>query len=143
MNNLPLEWALIEFPGNQFKGEIVPELYRLVEQGIIRIVDVVFISKDKDGGYTSVELNDLPADVYSQFVPLREHLSSLFTEEDVASLAVRVPADSAALVLLWQNTWTENFRRAVANANGKLLGQERIPAEVVDEVMAEMTASKA
>jgi hypothetical protein len=66
-NVVPLDYALIEFQGNQFKGEIAPEIYRLVEQGFIRIIDLVFISKDKKGNFTVLELNDLPKEQYSQF----------------------------------------------------------------------------
>jgi len=99
----------------------------LAKEKVVNLMDAIAITKTAEG---------------KLIVPLREHLALLLTEEDVDSLAARVPADSAALILLWQNTWTENIRRAIANANGKLLGQERIPAKVVDEVMAEMTASK-
>lgn len=141
-NVVPLDYAVIGFPGNKFKGEIAPEIYRLADEGLIRIIDVVFISKDKQGQYTVLELNDLPDDQYAQFAPLTEHMDPLFTPEDVASLAESVPADSSALVLLWQNVWTDKFRRAVANADGQVLVHERIPAEVLNEVLAEVAAQK-
>jgi hypothetical protein len=143
MTTIPLDWVLIGFTGNQFKGEIVPELYSLVERGIIRIVDLVFVAKDANGEYTVLELNDLPDEEYAQFVPLADHLDPLFTPEDVQNIAQRVPANSAALSILWQNTWTETFRRAVENANGILLAQERIPGEVLDEVYQEIAAAQA
>lgn len=141
-NVVPLDFAVIGFPGNKFKGEIAPEIYRLAEEGLIKIIDVVFISKDKDGQFTALELNDLTDEEYAQFVPLAEHMDPLFTAEDVASLAGSVPAGSSALVLLWQNVWTEKFRRAVANADGVVLVHERVPAEVLNEVMAEIAAQK-
>jgi hypothetical protein len=87
-------------------------------------------------------LNDLPKEQYSQFVPLTKHLAPLFTAEDVTSLAAITPANSSTLVVLWQNIWTEKFRRAVANANGRIRVHERIPADVLNEVMAEVAAAK-
>ena len=51
----PLEYALIGFKGNQFSGKIVPELLDLAERGIVRFVDIVFISKEKDGSVRTVE----------------------------------------------------------------------------------------
>jgi hypothetical protein len=141
MTTVPLDWALFQFPGNQFKGEIAPELYSLVERGIIRIVDLVFISKDEEGQYTAIELNELADDEYAQFVPLSEHLDPLFTDEDVANIAQSVPANTAALSILWQNTWTEPIRRAIENANGYLLIHERIPGEVLDQVLQEIAAA--
>jgi uncharacterized membrane protein len=141
-NVVPLDFAVIGFPGNKFTGEIAPEIYRLVEEGLIRIIDLVFISKEKSGNFTVLELNDLTDEQYSQFAPLTEHLAPLFTAEDVASLAASVPDNSSALLVLWQNVWTEKLRLAIANANGKLIAHERIPAEVLNEVMAEVAAAK-
>jgi hypothetical protein len=142
MTNIPLDYAVIGFAGNKFKGKIAEEVYRLVETGMIRVVDLVFISKDADGGYTTAELNDLPEEVYRHFIPFGEHLTPLFTPEDVDGLAQGIPPDCAALLMLWQNTWTENFRRAVENANGTLLMHERIPGDVLDEVMKEIAAAQ-
>jgi uncharacterized membrane protein len=141
-NVVPLDYAVIEFTGNQFKGEIAPEIYRLVEEGLIRIIDLVFISKDKNGNFTVLELNELSDEQYSQFAPLTEHLDPLFTDEDVASLAASVPANSSALAVLWQNVWTEKLRRAIANADGRLVAHVRVPADVLNEVMAEVAAAK-
>jgi uncharacterized membrane protein len=141
-NIVPLDYMVIGFPGNKFKGEIAPEIYRLVDEGLIKIVDLVFISKDTKGQFTALELNDLPDDQYAQFVPLTEHMDPLFTAEDMTSLAASVPDDCSALVVLWQNVWTDKFRRAVAHADGVLLAHERVPAEVLNEVMAEIAAQK-
>jgi hypothetical protein len=74
-------------------------------------------------------------------VPLAEHWESMLTAEDVATLAESVPADCSALVLLWKNIWTEKFRRAVKNSHGEVLVHERVPADVLNEVMAEIKAA--
>jgi hypothetical protein len=143
VNIVPLDFAVIGFRGNKFNGEIAPEIYRLVDEGLVRIIDIVFISKDKQGQYTALELNDLSDEERAQFTPITENMDPLFTSEDVGTLAASVPDDSAAMILLWQNIWTEKFRRAVANANGEVLVHERVPAEVLNEVMAELTAARA
>ena len=67
----PLEYALIEFKGNQFSGKIVPELLDLAERNIVRFVDIVFISKDEDGAVQTIELNDLDAALYKRVRPYR------------------------------------------------------------------------
>jgi len=51
-NLVPLEYALIGFPGNKLNGEIAPEIYRLAQEGFVRVIDVVCISKNKDGQFT-------------------------------------------------------------------------------------------
>ena len=83
MPSLPWEYALIGFEGNKFSGEIVPELLDLAQRGIVRFVDIVFISKEQDGNLRTVELNDLDAESYKLFVPLGEHITGLFSEEDL------------------------------------------------------------
>ncbi len=55
----PVDLVLLSFPGNQFTGEIAPALGDLVSSGTVRILDLVFITKDADGNVAGVELADL------------------------------------------------------------------------------------
>ena len=96
MLDLPLEYALIGFEGDKFSGEIVPELLDLAKRGIVRFVDIVFIQKEEDGSTRTFELNDLDTELYEVFVPMGEHVSSLFTTDDLAIAASKLPANSAA-----------------------------------------------
>ena len=84
MLDLPLEYALIGFEGDKFSGQIVPELLDLAQRGIVRFVDIVFIQKEEDGSTGTIELNDLDPEWYELFVPMGEHVSSLFTTDDLA-----------------------------------------------------------
>ena len=100
MFDLPLEYALIEFEGGKFSGKIVPELLDLARRGIVRFVDIVFIQKDEDGSTRTVELNDLDPETYEMFVPIGEHVSSLFTNDDLEIAASKLPNNSAAMLIL-------------------------------------------
>jgi hypothetical protein len=139
MTNLPWEYALIGFGGNQFSGKIVPELLDLAQRGIVRYVDIVFISKEQDGSLRTVELNDLDAESYKLFVPLGEHITGLFTEEDLSLEADRLPANSSAVLVLWENLWMGNVRKAIDDAQGVLLDRGQISAEVVELVKPDLT----
>jgi len=141
-NIVPLDYAVIGFRGNKFNGEIAPEIYRLADEGLVRIIDIVFIAKDKEGQFTALELNELSDEERAQFTPISDNIDPIFTPEDVSTLAAYVPPDSAAMILMWQNIWTEKFRRAVANSNGEILVHERVPTEVLNEVMAEIRAAR-
>jgi hypothetical protein len=55
----PVEYLVVEFPGNQFKGEIAPALANLIEKGTIRIIDLLFVKKDAEDNVTAFELSDL------------------------------------------------------------------------------------
>ena len=45
----PVDYAIIVFPGNKFRGEIAPAIGDLVDEGTIRIIDIAFVAKDSDG----------------------------------------------------------------------------------------------
>jgi len=140
MLDLPLEYALIGFEGNKFSGKIVPELVDLAARGIVRFVDIVFIQKDEEGSTRTIELNDLEPELYEAFVPMGEHVSSLFTTDDLAIAASKLPVNSAAMLILWENLWTANLRQAIADAGGQLVERAQIAPEVVEQFKQELAA---
>jgi hypothetical protein len=133
MFDLPLEYALIAFENAKFSGKIVPELLDLAERGIVRFVDIVFILKDADGNARTIELNDLEPEAYEMFVPMGEHVSSLFTNDDLEIAASKLPNGSAAALFLWENLWVANLRKALVDAGGVLVERMQIAPEVVEQ----------
>ena len=140
MLDLPLEYALIEFEGGEFSGKIVPELLDLAQRQIVRFVDIVFIQKDEDGSTRTIELNDLDPESYELFVPIGEQVSSLFTTDDLEIAASRLPVNSAAMLILWENLWTGNLRQALLDAGGQLVERKQIAPEVVEQFKQELAA---
>jgi hypothetical protein len=140
MLDLPLEYALIGFEGGEISGKIVPELMDLAQRGIVRFVDIVFIQKEEDGTTHTSELNDLDPESYEVFVPMGEHVSSLFTNEDLAIAASRLPVNSSAMLVLWENLWVANLRQAIVDAGGQLVERKQIAPEVVEEFLQELGA---
>ena len=140
MFDLPLEYALIEFRGGEFSGKIVPELLDLAARGIVRFVDIVFIRKGEDGSTFTIELNDLEPELYEAFVPMGEHVSSIFTNDDLEIAASRLPEDSAALLILWENLWIAGLRKALVDAGGVLVERRQIAPEVVEQFEQELAA---
>jgi len=138
----PLEYALIEFKGNQFSGKIVPELLDLAERGIVRFVDIVFIQKEKNGSVRTVELNDLDAKSYKMFVPMGKHVASLFTTNDLEIAASKLRKNTAAALFLWENLWMDNIRKALTASGGKLVERAQIPAEVVKPINKQLAAEE-
>ena len=113
MFDLPLEYALIRFEDAEFSGKIVPELLDLAARGIVRFVDIAFVRKDEDGNTFTIELNDLDPELYEMFVPMGEHVSSLFTNDDLEIAANKLSNGAAAMLLLWENLWIADLRQAV------------------------------
>lgn len=142
MFELPLEYALIEFEGGKFSGKITPELLDLAQRQIVRFVDIVFIQKDEDGNMGTVELNDLDPETYEAFVPVGEHVSSLFTTDDLEIAASKLPVNSAAVLFLWENLWLANLRQALVDAGGRLVERAQIAPEIVEQFMQELAAEQ-
>ena len=140
MFDLPLEYALIGFADAKPTGKIVPELLDLAERGIVRFVDIVLIYKDNDGAVATLELNDLEPELYEAFVPMGEHVSSLFTTDDLAIAASKLANNSAALLLLWENLWTAKLRQAIVDSGGELVERGQIAPEVVEEFKQALAA---
>jgi hypothetical protein len=133
----PVELLVVKFPGNQFKGEIAPALTELVENGTIRVIDILFANKDADGKVEMVEVNDLDDDDFRRFDPVVTDVTDLLNAEDVDVLTRALEPNSSAALLLFEDTWATRFRDALVNANAELVLNERIPRAVIEELTAD------
>ena len=132
----PVEILEIAFPGNQFTGEIAPALGDLVESGLIRIIDLVFVTKDADGEVVGIELSDVDESTRDAFGQHVGEPSGLLADEDIADLGEDLPPNCSAAILVFEHVWATRFRDAVVNSGGELVASIRIPKEVVDAVVA-------
>ena len=132
----PIEILCIKFPNNFVKDEIAAALRSLVENKTIRIIDIIFIKKSENGEVIVNEMDELDDVDYSIFDPIIADITGLISEEDVQTIAQSLDNNSFAALMLFENVWATAFRDAVVNANGQLLLNERIPSQVIEEVMA-------
>jgi hypothetical protein len=139
MTTGPVEYIIVGFPGNQFNGEIAPELIALVESGTIRILDLVFIGKDADGTVVSFEIEDLEA--LPAFADLDAEVGGLISPEDIEYAAAQLEPNSSAALLLWEDLWAAPFAEAVRGSGGVLLGGARIPHELIEPALSELPAA--
>src|SRR5512139_1659747 len=136
----PIDFIALEFPGNRFKGEILPDLFELADKEIIRIIDLVTITKDQDGQVTVRELRELDPAHIEIFNPLKAEANQMITESDIAMIAESLADNSTAGILLIENLWAKKTKQAMMDANGRLVMFERIPHEVVEEALADIAA---
>lgn len=134
----PIDFLALEFEGNKFKGEILASLLELVENNIVRIIDMVVIVKDADGVVTPLEMQQLDAETLAILDPLRVHASGLVSTQDIDNIAAALSPNTSAGILLFENLWAIRFVEAVLEADGRLILQERIPREIVDEALADL-----
>jgi uncharacterized membrane protein len=138
----PVEMALIGFPGDRFDESIIPALAELVESGTVRVIDLVLVKKDADGNVTAAELTQLDADEAASFDPLEGEIGELFSDEDLAAAGAQLPPDSAAALLLWENSWATRLAAEVAGAGGQVLFHDRVPEDVLNEALAAQLAAQ-
>ena len=129
----PVEYLILGFPGNNFTGQIVPELAKLIDSGLVRIIDLTFISKDADGAVQVVEYDAV--EELAAFAGLDAEVGGLLSDEDVAYAAQSLEPNTSAALLVWEDTWAAPFAAAVRNANGVILEGARIPREIIEGAM--------
>ena len=130
----PVDFLAIEFKGNHFKGELMPALLDLVNNEIIHIIDLVIVQKDANGTVSMQEMQQHDNAMLSLFDPRRAEVTGMIQRDDLEMIGEKIENNSTAAVLLFEHLWAIKFKQAVLNANGRVLMQERIPHEVVDEV---------
>ena len=137
----PVEILVVKFPGNQFTGEIAPALRDLVDAGTIRIIDLVFVSKDADGSIGAFEIQDLGEEEQASYNAVTDFEAPMMTTDDIERLGATLEDNSSAAIMLFENVWATKFRDAMVNAGGELVLNERIPRTVIEEVAAAASAA--
>ena len=133
----PIEVIVVEFPGNRFNGKIIPELRRLVEANTIRIVDGLLISREEGDEITILEIDQVTGDSdLTALAELFDTIDALVSDEDVEALSETLEPNSSAAILVFEHTWAIPFRDAIVDSGGVLAAAVRIPADVVDNVLA-------
>jgi hypothetical protein len=134
----PVEYVILGFPGNKFTGEIAPELARLISDGTIRVLDLVFITKDQDGNTDWFEFDQLAE--LAPFADLDGEVGGFLHEDDIRYAAESLEANSSAAVLVWEDKWATPLLEALVRADGVLLEGARIPHDLVERALADISA---
>jgi hypothetical protein len=131
----PIDLVLLRFAGNEFNGGIAPALRQVVDRGIVRVVDILFVYKDADGKVGSLEVGALGPQLDQAFIDVDGQLGGgLLDAEDVDEVGKDLDLGSSIAVVAIENVWTIPFVAAVREAGGELVDQARVPSQVVDEI---------
>ena len=127
----PVDYVVVEFPAgaSNFTGEMAEELVALVDAGIIRVIDVLILTKDEDGSVEATELSDIEA--LGPLQAIEAQLAELLAEDDVMHLAAAMDPGSTAGVLIWENLWAAPFAAAARHSGGQLIATGRIPIQAI------------
>jgi Family of unknown function (DUF6325) len=127
----PVDYVIVEFPAgaSNFTGEMAAELLGLVDRGIIRVIDVLILTKAEDGSVEAMELSDI--EELGELETLEAELAELLAEDDVEHLAAAMDPGSTAGVLIWENLWAAPFASAARRSGGQLIATGRIPIQSI------------
>jgi len=124
----PVDYLVIEFPGNQMTGEGLPILIDLVQRGIIRILDLAFITRNADGSIDALDARDIDTSgIGSLAVFHRDGKAGLLDQSDLDEIGSALDVNSSAGILVFENTWAAPFVGAMRRSGGQLVASGRIP----------------
>ncbi|HEX6585404.1 MAG TPA: DUF6325 family protein [Solirubrobacterales bacterium] len=126
----PIDFILVEWPGKQPTGEAAPYLVDLVERGIIRVLDLAFITKAEDGSVAGMDIKDVGEQVEEMKV-FEGASSGVLGDEDIEEAAAALQPGTSAALLVYENRWAGPFASAVRRSGGQLVATGRIPVQAV------------
>lgn len=126
----PIDYLVIEWNGSQPTGEALPHLIDLVDRGIVRILDLAFITKDADGNVADLAIDDL-GQVSAEFATFEGVSSGLLGDDDLSEAAVALEPGTSAAVLVWENSWAAPFAVALRKSGAELVASGRIPVQAI------------
>jgi hypothetical protein len=127
----PVSYLIVEFPGNKMTGEGLPILVDLVDRGVIRILDFLFVMRGDDGSLRGVEITDIDHDGQLDLAVFEGATSGLIDETDLDDAAAVVEPGSSAAILLFENTWARSFTQALRNGGAEVVAAGYVPLEAI------------
>ncbi|WP_211785917.1 DUF6325 family protein [Kitasatospora atroaurantiaca] len=135
----PIDYLVVEFPGSRMTGEGLPLLVDLVDRGIIRILDLIFVKKEENGTVEGVQLVDLTGDSDYDLTVFEGVSSGLLGQDEIDDVSAILEPGSSAGILVYENVWAGPFAAALRRGGGRLVANGRIP---VQEILASLDAAE-
>ena len=121
----PIDFVLLEFAGDKLTGEPAEALADLIERGVVRLYDLMVVSKEPDGTIRELEISESSAGGFNVFAGAR---SGLLGDDDVSQAGAAMEPGTVAALIIYENAWAIPFVSAVRNGGGELIASTRIPA---------------
>jgi hypothetical protein len=135
----PVDYVVLEWPREQPKGDVVPMILDVADRGIIRILDIAFVTKDSAGEVAGLEMDALEGEA-AKFTEFHGASTGLLDEEDLREAANALAPGTSAAVLVWENSWAAPIASALRQSGGQLVANGHIP---VQAILASLEATEA
>lgn len=138
----PIDWVLIEFNG-PLTGEAIPPLLDVIDRGLIRLLDIMFIVKDDDGNVAAVDISELPGDESVHVTVFEGASTGLLGQDDIDAAGGVLEPGTRAVMMVYENSWAAPFATAVRRGGGQLVDSGRIPVQAILAALEELEAAEA
>jgi len=136
----PVDYVIVKFPGNKFTGKIAPELADLEKNGVIRVIDLVFMHKDELGNLAIVEAKNLQGEAAEAYREIAKYTDEWFSEADIEVFSSSLENNCSAAILLYENVWAIKFKESLIEAEAELVNMGRIHPDIIAKVEAQLNA---
>ncbi len=134
----PIDYLIVEFPDDRRTGEGLPLLVDLVERGVIRLLDLVFIRRNHDDSVVGIALTDFDGDRHLDLTVFQGASSGLVDEDDISRAAAVLEPGSSAAILIYENLWAAPLATALRRGGAELVANGRIPYSVLEDTLDTM-----
>jgi hypothetical protein len=140
----PVDYLIVEWPpGTQPNGEGLKELANLSDRGLIRVLDLVFVTKGDDGVVAGLALADIDSDGELDLVEFAGASSGLLGEDDYDEAGSALEPGASAAILLYENRWARGFATAIQASGAQLVARGGIPMSDIVEAAELLDAANA
>jgi hypothetical protein len=133
----PISYLIVEFPENKMTGEGLQVLADLAERGVIRVLDLRFVTVGDDGSVAAIDLSDIDHDGVLDVTIFAGVSSGLLDQSDLDEAGGALRGGSSAAVLLFENSWATEFVGALRRGGAELVAAGYIPQ---DDLVAALDA---
>jgi len=131
----PISYLVVEFPGSKMTGEGFPALLDLVDRGVIRVLDLMFMTRDLDGTARIINVADLDGDGTLDLAVFEGASTGLLDESDLLETGALIAPGSSAGVLLFENRWAIPFVSALRRGSGQLIAAGYVPIDALEATL--------
>ena len=136
----PISYLIVEFPGSKMTGEGLAALVDLVDRGVVRVLDLLFVERGTSGDVHVLDIRDIDGDGTLDMVVFEGAASGLMDEDDVADAGSVIEPGSSAAILIFENRWATPFTQALRRSGAELVAAGFIPH---DDLVASLDAAEA
>jgi Family of unknown function (DUF6325) len=140
----PVDYLIVEWPpGKEPTGEGLRLLVDLTERGLIRVIDLAFVTKEEDGTVKGLAITDIDSDGTLDLVQFEGASSGVLGEDDYEEAGAALEPGTSAAILVYENRWAAPFAGALRRSGAQLVASGRIPINALLEKLDELETAQA